>query len=223
MIPNGIDVGRFRRRSDGRDRVRGEWGVASDELLVGLVGRFDPMKGHEIFVRSAALLSRELHQVRFACIGAGGEEVGARLRALAERLGVARKMIWSGFRSDMPEVYSALDALAGASLFGEGSQNAIIEAMACEVPCVVTDVGDAASIVQDAGLVVAAGDHAALAAGLRRVLELPGAERKALGERARARVIEEFGSERMVSATRCALERLLRGPAVVPGGILSRS
>jgi glycosyltransferase involved in cell wall biosynthesis len=105
----------------------------------------------------------------------------------------------------MPSIYSALDIATSTSAFGEGFSNTIAEAMACGVPCVVTDVGDSAQIVGDTGSVVAPADHSALAAAIQRLISLPPKERRALGEMCRARIMSEFGMDTLVQRTEHAL------------------
>jgi glycosyltransferase involved in cell wall biosynthesis len=102
----------------------------------------------------------------------------------------------------MPAVYSALDLLVSASL-GEGFSNVIGEAMACAVPCVVTDVGDSAWLVGDAGRVVPAKDPEALAGAIAGLLS---EDRAALGARARARIVENFSEAALVARTEALLK-----------------
>ena len=92
----------------------------------------------------------------------------------------------------MPRLLAALDVFVSSSKYGEGFSNAIGEAMACSVPCVVTDVGDSAAIVGGTGLVVPPGDAGALAAAVRRVLAMSAEQRQELGRAARDRVRERF-------------------------------
>ena len=96
-----------------------------------------------------------------------------------------------GFRSDMPRLATSLDVLASSS-YGEAFPNVLGEAMACGVPCAVTEVGDSAYIVGDTGRVVSPGDMAGLAAAIESLLRLTPGERCALGGRARAQVAEHF-------------------------------
>ena len=96
-----------------------------------------------------------------------------------------------GFRQDIPRLTAAFDIASSASK-GEGFSNAIGEAMACAVPCVATDAGDSARILGDTGIIVAPGDPHALAKAWRDVIAMAPAARKALGERARKRVSENF-------------------------------
>ncbi|NLU50543.1 MAG: glycosyltransferase [Syntrophomonadaceae bacterium] len=169
VIPNGIDTDRFRPDPEAGRLLRMEWGVADNEKLIGLVGRLDPMKDHPTFLRAAALLRNERKDVRFVCVGDGATDYRKKLQALGKELGLEECLIWAGTRGDMFAVYNALD-IASSTSYGEGFPNVIGEAMACGVPCVVTDVGDSSWIVGDVGVVVPPRDPHALAAGLKIAL-----------------------------------------------------
>lgn len=169
VVPNGIDTDRFHFNPEPRARIRSEWGIQEREKLIGLVARLDPMKDHPTFIRAAARLAKQRPDVRFVCVGGGPKLYRSELISLSHQLGLAGKLIWAGLREDMPNVYNSLD-VAVSSSYGEGFPNAIAEAMACGVPCVVTDVGDSARIVGNAGVVVPAKDSDALAAGLSHAL-----------------------------------------------------
>ena len=218
VVPNGIDVDRFRADPEGGRRVRGEWGIAPGARLVGLVGRLDPMKDHATFLRAAALLRAKDPGLRFACVGEGPGPHAEGLRALAVQLGLEGALVWAGARRDMPAVYAALDVLALSSR-GEGFPNVIGEAMACGVPCAATDVGDAARIVGDTGAIVPAEDPAALAAALRGLLAEPAAQRQSRGARCRERIVREYPLAAMAAATGRELARLAvadRRPGATP-------
>ena len=199
-IPNGIDVESFRFDAAGRRDVCAGWGVREYEILVGIVARLDPMKDHPTFLEAARRVALKYQHVRFVCVGDGPADYAALLERQAQELGLAGRIIWAGARDDMAAVYSALD-IATSTSFGEGFSNAIAEAMACERPCVVTDVGDSAWIVGETGRVVPPGDPQALAEGLFRMIDQPASERAALGTAARARIESEFGIEALVSRT----------------------
>lgn len=200
VIPNGIDTDYFRFEPDGRRQVRREWGVAENEILVGLVGRLDPMKDHPVFLEAASRIACECRSVRFACVGGGPADYAGALKQRAAELGLSKQLIWIDSRDDMPAVYSALDITASSS-YGEGFSNTVAESMACGVPCVVTDVGDSARIVGDKDAVVAPGDGLALSAAIRRLIDLTPDERRALGNTCRKRIESEFGMDRLVQRT----------------------
>lgn len=210
VIPNGIDMKRFFPDPGERRRVRAEWGVREDETLIGLVGRLDPMKDHPNFLKAAALLARERDNVRFVCVGDGPAGYRQKLQEYSRELGLADRLIWAGAREDMPAVYNALD-IASSSSFGEGFPNVVGEAMACGVPCAVTDVGDSAWIVGDAGMVVQPGDPEALAGACRDIISFPATVRRALSSSAKQRIEELFDSRQLVTRTERMLAELKSG------------
>lgn len=209
VIPNGIDSTFFSPdRGIGRG-VRLEWAVADSEKLIGLVARLDPMKDHAVFIHAARILAKSRPKTRFVCVGDGPPVLLQRLRELCEAQGLADRVIWAGARGDMPAMYNAMDLATSASRYGEGFSNVVAEAMACGVPCVVTNVGDSAFIVGDTGVVVPPGDAAALAAAWEEFLTLTDAERLKLGESARARIRTEFGVDKLVQRTTDAIVSIL--------------
>lgn len=210
VIHNGIDTERYCPHPLAGQQMRRRWGIAEEETAIGLVGRLDFMKDHPVFLQAAAQLTLEWPNVRFVCVGAGSQAYTAELQALSERLGLGKRLIWAGIVSDMPAVYNALDLLASTS-YGEGFSNVIGEAMACGVPCVVTDVGDSALIVGETGNVVSAKDPEALARAWQRMLSMSPAERRALGAKARDRILTHFSRSTMVAATEAALAHLVDG------------
>lgn len=210
VIPNGIDTDRFRPDPVAGRRLRDELGISHSDAVVGLVGRFDPMKDHPSFLTAAAQLAAQRAEVRFLSVGAGPAETAAALAARAERLGVASRVIWAGPRGDMPAVFNALDVAVSASSSGEGFPNVVGEAMACGVPCVVTDVGDSARVVGDRGEVVPPRDPIALAAGIDRLLTR--AQQNDLDPVAiRMRIVEEFSVRSLVEQTEAVLTSVIEG------------
>jgi glycosyltransferase involved in cell wall biosynthesis len=211
VVPNGIDTERFHQdRAAGR-ALRAAWGVGDRERLIGLVARLDPMKDHPTFLRAAALLAADRPDVRFVCVGDGPAASRARLEALASELGLAGRLTWAGPCADMLAAYNALDLATSSSAFGEGFSNAVGEAMACGVPCVVTDVGDSASVVGDCGRVVPIKDAAALRRAWTDLLCLPAEQYAELGRRVRERVVAEYGVRRLARQTERLLLDLLGG------------
>ncbi len=206
VIPNGFDTAFFRPDQEARLRVRAEWRIRPQESLVGLVGRLDPIKDHPTFLEAASLLQQSGANVRFACVGDGESNYKCELSSMSEELGLGDRIIWSGFRNDMPAVYNALDMLVSSST-GESFPNTIGEAMACGVPCVFTDVGDSAWIVGNTGRVIPRRDPLALANALEDFLDKPvNIDR----QRIRNRIIEHFSVDRMLVDTENALKDLPR-------------
>lgn len=191
VIPNGFDLSRFKPDLAARHSVRSELQLRADTPLVGVVARYDPLKNHAGFLAAAGLLRRTRPDVHFILVGKDVDERNLSLTSTARRLGLADSVHWLGLRDDIPRLMSAFDVLAQSS-FGEAFPNVLGEAMACGVPCAVTNVGDSASIVADTGRVVGSGDMPALAAAMEALLALSTEDRVALGQRARTRVEQTF-------------------------------
>lgn len=204
VIPNGIDTDRFAPDPIGGRRLRHEWNVGDGVRLVGLVSRFDPVKDHRTFLSAAADVARAREDVRFACVGDGDPQYRHAMQRLAHALGIADRVLWIGARSDVAAVYSALDVSCSSSA-SEGFPNAVGEAMACGVPCVVTDVGDCAWLVEDPRLIVPRGDSATLAERIELVLSLDPLERNRLCGELRNRVLAQFSVANLADATERAL------------------
>ncbi len=210
VIPNGFELDRFRPDAAARAGVRAELSLPGDTPLIGLVARYDPQKNHAGFVQAAALVAARMPQAHFVLAGAGVDAANGALQSAIAAHGLQQRMHLLGRRDDVPRLMASLDVLASSS-FGEAFPNVLGEAMACAVPCVVTDVGDSAEIVGDTGRVVAPSDMDGLARELLAVLQLPVAERAALGERARARVAAHYEIGHVTRLYEVFYEQVLAG------------
>lgn len=191
VIPNGFDLERFRPDEFARSIVRAELGIPKDAPLIGLIARFDPQKNHALFFTAAGLLHRRRPDVHFLLAGRGVEPANPEIARWIHEAGVGGVTHLLGERQDVPRLMAALD-IASSSSWGEAFPNVLGEAMACGVPCVATDTGDAALIVGDTGCIVPRDDPEALARAWEKLLALSTEQRRALGERARARIAEHF-------------------------------
>jgi glycosyltransferase involved in cell wall biosynthesis len=204
VISNGIDTERFQPDSEAGAKVRSEWGISENTILIGLVGRLSPMKDHPTFLKAATLLSKEREDVRFVCVGVGEENYAKELYQLTDDLGIAEKIIWAGGRSDMPAVFNALNIACSSSSDGEGFPNVVGEAMACGVPCVVTDVGDSAWIVGDKGVVVPPKNPEALKTAINELIDKTNLDDYNRQE-IRQLIVEQFSVRQLVLKTKAAL------------------
>lgn len=193
-IPNGVDLARFRVRRGERAVLRAQLGLDADACVVGLVARDHPMKDVGTFLRAAGLFAQSQANARFVLCGAGFDAGNGALTALISELKLEGRVIRLGRRPDTEAIYPALDVLTLCSIYGEGFPNVLCESMACGVPCVVTDIGDSASIVGDTGVVVPTRDAQGLADGWRSVIAR-GAQQ--MGDRARDRVESNYSLELM--------------------------
>jgi glycosyltransferase involved in cell wall biosynthesis len=200
VIHNGIDLNRFQRDEAGRERVRAEWGVRPDELLIGRIGRIDPQKDQPTFLKAAARVAAIRPDVRFVIVGNDRFGEQDEITPLVERLDLGDRLIWAGHRADMAAVHSAFDLCVSSSAFGEGTPNVLVEAMACGTPCVTTAVGDSAIAVGDLGTVVPRHNPDALAGAILEMLDRP-VDRAAL----RAHVAANFSLDHLITATESAL------------------
>jgi glycosyltransferase involved in cell wall biosynthesis len=208
VIPNGIDTRRFVPSEDARASLRRELGLDPEAFLIGLAGRYDPDKNHAGFLRAAALLSRTHPATRFVLAGRGIQPDNAALREIIQAADLVDRVHLLGERDDMPRLAAALDLLCLSST-RESCPNVVGEAMACGVPCVVTDVGDAAWLVGDTGRVAAPNDAIALAAACQELIELGPVKRATLGRAARARVSERCSLDGVVERYEALYETVL--------------
>jgi glycosyltransferase involved in cell wall biosynthesis len=209
VIPNGIDITEFVPSADARVSVRSELGLPESAFLIGLVGRYHPMKDHATFLRAAALLLRLHPDVHFLLIGRKVNLENRKLLESIEQLGLAPRTHLLSERHDLPRLMAALDVFSLSSAYGESFPNVIGEAMACGVPCVVTDVGDAAWMVENSGRVVPPRDPNAQAAAWREMIELGAEDRQTLGRAGRMRVTEHFTLKSIAARYKTLYENVL--------------
>jgi glycosyltransferase involved in cell wall biosynthesis len=205
VIPNGINTELFAPDRAAAQSLRLEWGLSATTPLVGIVARLVPIKDHETFLRAAALVHNVRPDVRFVCVGDGDVTYRRQLLNRTRELGLEAVVRWTGTDHRVTAVMSALDVLCSSSL-AEGFSNVVGEAMACGTPCVVTDVGDSASVVADCGIVVPQSSPEALSDAVLSLLALESEQRRLLGMQGRKRIAEHFSVPRLVARTMAALE-----------------
>lgn len=204
VIPNGIDTMRFRPEHERGNKLLSEWGLHVGIPVIGIIGRIHPMKDHLTFLHAAAEAIKEGENIQFVCVGNGEKGYEQELKSLSVSLRLSDKLLWLDSRYDMVAVYNALNILTSASAYGEGFSNTIGEAMACGVPCVVTDVGDSREIVGDCGIVVPPKDANAMKEGWKEILNLNSKDESALRIASRKRIIEKYPLEKMIHKTETA-------------------
>ena len=194
VIPNGYAVEEFRPDPSSCAEVRRELGLTDDDLVVGMVGRYHPMKDHGNFLAAARRLLDAGVAARFVLCGLGVDEANDELMGLVDRYDLRGVTSLLGERRDPQRIMNSFD-LGTISSAGEGFPNVVCEMMLCGIPCVVTDVGDAAVIVDETGLVVPSTDASALAEGWRQMLRLDAKTRHAKGKAARLRIVRNYSAE----------------------------
>jgi asparagine synthase (glutamine-hydrolysing) len=212
IIPNGFDVDAYRPRPELRRRMRAELGIPQDALVVGLVARFHPMKDHATFCRAAGIAASRLPNLRYLLVGSSVTRDNEVLRTHVERCQIADRVTLLGERRDMVDLYQCMDVATLSSAYGEGFPNVLGEAMACGVPCVTTDVGDAAEIVADTGITVPVGDAEALARAWQVTLLKDRNERQAGSQAARNRVVAKYALRRIAEIYTDVYEEVVEAP-----------
>ena len=199
IVPNGFNTDSFKPDASARRSVFEELGLTPDTVLVGRFGRHSAMKDYPSFIAAMASLESAYPKARAIIAGTGTEEL----------TGLPGNVIVLGERNDLPRLTAALDVCCSSSAFGEGFPNVVAEAMSCAVPCVVTDVGDSAWLIGNAGIVVPARDIGALAKGLTDLISLPRHTREAIGQQGRQRILNDFSLPSVVRQFETLLSSLL--------------
>jgi glycosyltransferase involved in cell wall biosynthesis len=191
LLPNGFDTDTFRPSPDLRAQLRQELGLDENTVLVGLVARHHPLKDHRSFLHAAGHVARCHRNVHFVLVGHDVTGDKPELSEIIAQEGLQDRVSLLGERSDIESLTAALDIACSASK-AEAFANVIGEAMACGVPCVVTDVGESRRIVADTGVIVPRGDPQALASGILQLVEAGAGVRASLGMAARRRIEAEY-------------------------------
>jgi glycosyltransferase involved in cell wall biosynthesis len=203
VLPNGVDLDTYRPAGDSeRERLRERLGLPAGAFIGTFVGRLHPVKDVDTLLAAAA----RVPALTLVVVGDGAER--GRLQAEAGRLGLGARVKFLGQSSKVAEILRASDAFL-LSTHGEGMSNALLEAMACGLPCLASgSAGGAAELLEAGrGLRLPAGDAEAWAAGIRRLLDEPGLG-ASLGGAAASFVAAELSLE-------AAADRLARAYAVV--------
>lgn len=201
VIPNGYDLSKLRFSEEGRVKNRESWDVNNNDFVFGMVGRWNPLKDHANFIKAIAYLQRNNGRpIKCVLVGPGIDENNVELSILIDKYELNDVILLVGPTSNINEVMSAFDALVLPSS-GEAFPNVVAEAMACCTPCIVTDVGDAALIVNDYGWVVPPVDHIALSVAMEKsIVQREHNENwVVLKENCRKRIEDDFSIEKMVS------------------------
>jgi len=222
VIPNGFDLEQVKPDYAARASVRQELGIPLDAPLIGIAARFHPLKDHFNFVSAAARLHQQIPKAHFLMCGLDITWQNSQLTEWIETAGISDCCHLLGLRHDMSRLFSGIDIATTASR-SEAFPIAIGEAMACGTPCVVTDVGDCALIVEATGIVVAPRDPCALAEGWRNLIEAGPRVRHRLGMAARRRVQQHFALPTIVDRYQTIYSRLAAGAVqVLPSASLSQ-
>ena len=215
IIPNGIEVERYDPYLSGSAgqqinplRIRQELKLERDVPLIGAVGRLAWEKGFSYLLDAMPAVLATHPEAHLLIAGNG--ELETELKEQAQRLGIAHRCHFLGFRKDIPDILAALDLFVLSSLI-EGMPMVMLEAMAASKPIVATKIPGAVDVLEDGvdGLLVGKEDAQALASAINQLLA-DHSQAQRLGEAARRKALGEYTVERMVERTRQLYHDLLQ-------------
>jgi len=193
VVTNGLDFGGNAFSPGARQQFRTKLGLSDEDILIGHVGRYDPMKDHKTFIDAAALLSKESFKCHFICWGHGDSVYTEQLKDYAK----SRNVHIHWYFEDGNPCYSAFDIYCLTSI-GEGYSNTLVEAMAHGIPCITTDVGDCRKIVGPHGVTIHPSNPSELATAIMKVIDknfsIPVQEQIAYSQ-------ENFGLKKLIDDT----------------------
>lgn len=198
MVPNGFNLSEFHPDAIARSWLRSQLNLPENYLLIGLVARFDPQKDLVSFIQAARIVSCSLPDLQYVLCGDRIDPENEELVSWIKEAGLIEKFHLLGRRTDTPRITAGFDLAVSSSAYGEAFSNVVGEAMACGVPCVVTDVGDSAVIVENTGRVVPPRNPESLAAAMVEMMNLSPSERIKLGTEARERILNHYDLARIV-------------------------
>lgn len=207
VIPNGVDTRRFRPDPQARDRVRSELQLGQEFTWLA-VGRFEVAKDYPNLLQAFAQVAARREDATL--IVAGGGTLRDEVERLAGSLGLTRRVRFLGIRQDIPDLMNAADAYVLASAW-EGMPVVLLEAAACGLPAVATDIGGCSEVVRpgETGYLVPPRTPEALAQAMLHIMALTPAERRAMGAAARARVEAHYSLEKMIDRWEALYRTLL--------------
>lgn len=174
--------------------TRQAFGIPNGVPVIGILSRLAPGKGHEHFLQAAQLVNKRHPHARFLVVGAAngaeGHALTRRLRGLAQRLGLQDRVLFTGWRNDIPQIIAGLDVVVDASMLGEGTRLTVLESMGMGKPVIATNVGSEAEFFEEGrGILVEPARPDQLAQAILRLLEDQGRANE-MGQKARDLVLE---------------------------------
>jgi glycosyltransferase involved in cell wall biosynthesis len=194
VIPNGYIFSDFDFDLKLRIKGRLDLGLTDSDIVIGVVGRFDPLKDFRNFVVAASLVASKFGNVKFLMVGRDNEWSNSTLRGWIENVGLVDRFHLVGQQSDVAYFLSVMDIFCLSSV-SEAFPNVVVEAMAIGLPCVVTRAGDAATILGDEDFVVPVNNTDALANALLKMCRLDPVDRKMLGDKNARKVRDTYAIE----------------------------
>jgi len=208
VIYSGTDIHRFHPGIEGQ-RIRAEFGASRDTKIITKLANYFDWKGYSVFLESAARIVKEEPFTLFLCVG-NRTDYYPQMKEMARKLKIGDHVIFTGFRTDVPEIIAASDVTVNCALRGEGLAGVLRESLAMEVPVVSSDAGGNSELVDDhvTGRLVPKGDVEATTNAILELLHDPSSG-LIMARRGRDRVMSEFTDEVMIEKTELFYRQLM--------------
>jgi glycosyltransferase involved in cell wall biosynthesis len=192
-----------------KEEVRKKFHIDSEDIVIGTVGRLSPEKGYEHLISAIRDVAIEYPRIKVLIVGSGSEEYRLYLQEKINKLKLSSNIIFTGFYEDVPQILNCMNIYSLPSL-SEGFNRSLLEAMACGLPVVATNVGGNMEVVKDGvnGLLVPSDHPVRLAAAITELLK-DREKAKRMGLAGRERVEEKFSIEKNVRRTETIYEEII--------------
>lgn len=196
VIPNGFDIEEYKFDKNKATKIRKELGIKEKDFLFTQIGRNHEMKNHSGFIKAGieALKTSGEKDLYFLIVG-NGVDTDTDLKDLIKKTDYSNHFFLWGQRTDISSIWNAANCGVLSSIWGEGFPNVVGEAMASETPCIVSDVGDSAFIVDEFGIVVPPNDHHEMSKAMVEMAEISSKELLIIKQQARKRIVDNFSIE----------------------------
>ncbi len=192
VIPNGYNPDDYRPDLEAKKRLRNNYNIPADRIVVGVVGRYHPVKGYEVLFKALSLIKEKFPKLHLMMVGKGLDNSNSDLVAFLVKEGIREQVTLIGEQGNVASIMPGFDFYVSSSL-SESFPNVLCEAMLCGVLCVATDVGDSKIIVGDTGVIIEPDRPQALADGLSSLLLFSQEKRSEMSVAARNRITNSFG------------------------------
>lgn len=199
VIPNGFDLNKFKPNEIRRLELRDKLNIKSDELVIGNIGRFDPVKNHKNFIKACILLLQKGYKFKVLLAGRDVDLNNPEISKLFKNNKLSKYFLFLGEIDNTPSFYNAIDVFCLCS-YTEGFPNVLGEAMATEKVCLATDAGDAWVVLSNSGFRIDSTSFADIAIALEtNVLNKALSNLNDIGNAARLSIVNSYSINKIVS------------------------
>jgi glycosyltransferase involved in cell wall biosynthesis len=200
VVANGYELDKFYPNDENVKNLKNQFELNNTKNIIGLVARFDELKDHNNLLHSLQLVKKSAIDFKCLLIGANILNTNVELINMINKYDLIKNIVLLGERNDIPNIMNLLD-IHVLSSYSEAFPNVLCEAMACGIPCITTDVGDASFIVSNTGFVVPVKDPESMSEKIIKILhekenDTIGWENRKL--KVRERIVENFSIEKMI-------------------------